>query len=151
MKRSIVTVVLLSLVLLLFSSAVAMADDREEAVKLTKEAVAYYNTNGLEKTLDAMNDPKGQFIKGNLYVIVYGMDGTMLANVLKQSLVGQNVLDVPDKNGKKFRREMVEKAKAGSGWVDYVSEHPKTKLPEEKTTYIEGVGDIFFGCGIYKK
>jgi signal transduction histidine kinase len=46
---------------------------------------------------------------------------------------------------------MVEKAKAGSGWVDYVSEHPKTKLPEEKTTYIEGVGDIFFGCGIYKK
>ncbi len=150
MKSVVVRVVLLSLVL--FCAVPAFADERADAVKLVKDAVAYLNANGLEKTLDALNDPKGPFIKGNLYVFSYDLNGVMMANYVKPALIGQNVLEVPDSRGKKFRKEIVERAKKeGSGWVDYVTDHPKTKLPEEKTTYFEKVGDLIFACGIYKK
>ncbi|HEY3307174.1 MAG TPA: cache domain-containing protein [Desulfuromonadaceae bacterium] len=132
--------------------AMAQADDKAEAVKMVKEAAAFHKANGLEKTLDVLNDPKGQFVKGDLYVFAYGFDGTMMANVVKPNLVGQNVLDVPDAVGKKFRREIVEKAKKDKlGWVDYKTIHPKTKQNEEKSSYCENAGDeIIICCGVYK-
>jgi len=99
-----------------------------------------------------LNDPKGQFVKGALYVFAYDLNGTMMANTAKPALVGQNVLDVPDADGKKFRREIIDIAqKNGSGWVDYKTLHPKTKAMEQKTTYFEKADDLVFACGIYKK
>lgn len=129
----------------------ASANEKETAVKLVKSAVAYINANGAEKALDVLNDPKGEFVKGELYVFAYDMAGIMMANSFKQSLIGQSVIDVPDSAGKKFRREIIELAKTkGSGWVDYKSQNPKTKQIEEKTTYFEKVGDLVLGCGVFK-
>ena len=129
----------------------ARADDKDTAVKLVKSAVAYIAANGAEKGLDILNDPKSEFVKGELYVFAYDLNGIMMANSFKQNLVGQNVLDVPDTAGKKYRREMVEVAKTkGSGWVDYQSQNPKTKKIEQKTTYIEMAGDLIICCGIFK-
>jgi cytochrome c len=146
------TLVKVLVLLATLSSASACFADGNEAVQLVKAAAAYYQANGMEKTLDALNDAKGQFVKGDLYVFAYDVEGNMLANSLKQSLVGQNVIDVPDSKGKKFRREIVERAKKGeSGWVDYVAQHPKTKEMELKTTYFEKAGDLVLGCGTYKK
>lgn len=152
MKKMIVTTVLLSLTLCLLGFATAYADDRADAVKLVKDVKTYLEVNGLEKTLDVLNDPKGQFMKGDLYVFSYDLNGFVLAVYFKPALIGQNVMEVPDAKGKKFRKEMIERAKTeGSGWVDYYGEHPKTKLLEEKTTYFERAGDVVLGCGIYKK
>jgi signal transduction histidine kinase len=133
------------------TTTLASADDKETAVKLVKSAVAYISANGVEKGLDILNDPKSEFVKGELYVFAYDTNGVMMANSFKQNLVGQNVLDVPDTAGKKYRREMVEVAKTkGSGWVDYQSQNPKTKKMEQKTTYIEKTGDLIICCGIFK-
>jgi signal transduction histidine kinase len=152
MKKTVSRVMLLLFSGMLLCSSFAFASEKEDAVSMVKAAAAFYNANGLEKALDALNDPKGQFVKGDLYVFAYDTTGTMMANSLKQSLVGQNVIDVPDSKGKKFRREIVERANKGeSGWVDYVSQHPKTKELENKTTYFEKAGDLVLGCGIYKK
>jgi cytochrome c len=67
-------------------------------------------------------------------------------------LVGQNMLDLPDNNGKKYRKEIATKAaKDGKGWTDYQYQNPKTKEIEEKTTYFEKVDDLIICCGVYKK
>lgn len=137
---------------LIVSVSVARADDKENAVKMVKEATAFYNANGLEKALDALNDPKGQFVKGALYVFAFDENGTLVANATAPDKVGQNLLDVPDSKGKKFRREIVELAKKdGSGWVDYTILNPKSKAEELKTSYVEKAGELILGCGIYKK
>ena len=137
---------------LIVSVSVARADDKDEAVKMVKDAVALYKANGLEKALDALNDPKGQFVKGSLYVFGYDLSGNLIANATAPEKIGQNVLDVPDSKGKKFRREIVERAKKeGSGWVDYTIINPKSKADEQKTSYFEMAGEIILGCGIYKK
>lgn len=134
-----------------FTNGPACADDKETAVKMVKAAVAYIAANGEEKGLDALNNPNGEFVKGELYVFAYDMNGVLLANSFRQNLLGQNLLDVPDSSGKKFRREIIELAKTkGSGWVDYSYQNPKTKQLEQKTTYLEKVGDLVVCCGVFK-
>ena len=135
----------------LLCAAMAHADDRGDAVKLVKDAVLYLNANGMEKAMDAINDPKGPFVKQNLYVFALDLNGVSLANSANPGVIGQNILDVPDATGKKFRREFMALAqKEGSGWVDYKFLNPKTKAIEDKTSYIEKAGDMVLGCGIYK-
>jgi signal transduction histidine kinase len=148
-KYSFLLVFILAISLLVTGSA--RADDKETAVKMVKAAVAYIAANGEDKGLDALNNPNGEFVKGDLYVFAYDLSGIMLANSFKQSLIGQNVIDVPDAAGKKFRREIIELAKSkGSGWVDYQSQNPKTKQVEQKTTYFEKSGELVLGCGVFK-
>lgn len=137
--------------LLVFVASVH-ADDREDAVKMVKEAAALYKSGGLEKALDALNDPKGQFVKGALYVFAYDQSGVLIANATAPDKIGQNLMDVPDSRGRKFRREIVERAKKeNSGWVDYTIINPKTKVEELKTSYFELSGEMVLGCGIYKR
>lgn len=152
MKKVISTMMVLMISAILLCAAVAHADEKADAVKMVKDAVALYKAGGMEKTLDALNDPKGQFVKGALYAFAFDESGTLLANATAPDKIGQNLLDVPDSKGKKFRKAFIELAKKdGSGWVDYTIINPKTKLEELKTSYVEKAGDLIIGCGIYKK
>jgi cytochrome c len=138
--------------LTIFTAGLACADDKADAVKMVKEAVALYQASGMEKTLDAINDPKGRFTKGQLYAFAFDENGTLVANAVLSNKVGQNLLEVPDSKGKKFRKEFIEVAKRdGSGWVDYSLWNPKTNKEELKTSYVEKAGELVIGCGVYKK
>ena len=108
-------------------------------------------SQGKEKTLGEISKRQGQFDKGGLYVFAYDMTGTMLAHPINPKLVGKNLLEVPDNDGKLFRKEIIEKAKTkGSGWVDYTYLNPDTKKVEAKTTYLLKVNDVVLCCGAYK-
>ena len=127
------------------------ADSPEQATGLVKKAIAYYKANGLEKALDEFSNPKGQFKEGEVYIFAYDLTGTMLAHP-NPALVGHNLTDVADADGKLFRKESVTVANTqGSGWIDYKYQNPKTKLMERKTTYVEKADDIIICCGIFKK
>ena len=152
MKKIVSMVSLLMVSATFLCSSPAFAGEKDEAVANVKAAVAYYNANGLEKSLDAFNDIKGPFGKGERYIIAFTFDGTLVANAPKQNLVGQNLLEVPDAGGKKFRKEIITMAeKNSSGWVDYMTQNPTTKAMEQKSTYVERAGDLAIGCGIFKK
>jgi cytochrome c len=137
--------------LALSASSACFADSPEQAVGLVKKAVAYYKANGLEKALDEFSNPKGQFKEGEVYIFAYDLTGTMLAHP-NPALIGHNLTDVPDADGKMFRKEFVTVAMTkGSGWVDYKYQNPKTKVMERKTTYVEKADDLIICCGIFKK
>ena len=140
----------LTLLTAVFAS-VSFADDKEKAVALVKKAVAFYQANGEDKALDEFSKPVGQFVEGDLYIFVYDLKGTMLAHPNK-ALIGRNMIDMPDANGKMFRKDIIDIAKAkGSGWVDYKYTNPKTLEDEAKTTYFEKADELVICCGIYKK
>ena len=152
MKRNRLFIVILSGILaILFTAGATSADDSGKAVALVKKAVAFYKTNGIEKALDEFSNPKGQFSLGDLYVFVYDNKGTMLAHP-NNTLIGQNLIEVPDATGKLFRKDIIDTAASkGSGWVDYKYKNPKNKEIESKTTYFEKIEDLVICCGIYKK
>ncbi len=122
----------------------------DEAKAMVAKAEAYVKANGKEKALKAFNDPKGEFVKGELYVFAWDMNGTSIAHINPKQ-VGVNLLEVPDVDGKLFRKEAMEKAKK-DGWaiVDYKFKNPKTGKVEQKTSYVKKMDDFIIGCGTYK-
>jgi len=148
MKKLVLLV--FALVLTLSAYSTCFADSPDQAIGLVKKAVAFYKANGLEKALDEFSNPQGQFKVGEMYIFAYDLTGTMLAHP-NPALIGHNLTDVPDADGKFFRKEFVTVANSkGSGWIDYKYQNPKTKAMERKTTYVEKVDDIIICCGIFK-
>jgi cytochrome c len=123
----------------------------DEAKTMVEKAVLYFQANGKEKALKEFNNPKGEFVKGELYIVGMAMDGTVIAHPFSPKLVGINNIDVPDVDGKLFRKEIVETAKTkGSGWMDYKFKNPTTNKVEAKTSYFKKAGDSILVCGTYK-
>ena len=57
----------------------------------------------------------------------------ILANPVNPAMIGKDLVDVPDADGKLFRREILELAKKkGKGWVDYKFKNPASGKVEPR-------------------
>lgn len=147
MKR-ILLVILICLLSANFGFAASPAD---QAKAMVEEAVAFFNVNGKEKVLTEINNPKGKWVKGELYVFAYDLNGVVVAHPINPKLIGKNLIDVPDAAGKTFRKDIAEVAKTkGTGWVDYKYKNPSTNKIEDKSTFLKKAGDMIICCGTYK-
>jgi signal transduction histidine kinase len=84
---------------------------------------------------------------------VLSFNGEVLAHGTNKALIGKNMIEVKDVNGKYFTRETVEGAKGkGTGWNDYMFTNPVSKKVEPKSMYYERIPgfDGAIGVGIYK-
>jgi signal transduction histidine kinase len=150
MKKLAILISLVTLIMGLVVSAFASGSQADAKV-LVEKAVTFLKSNGKEKALTEFSKSKGTFDKGDLYVFAYDMNATIVAHPKNAKLIGKNLLEVPDTDGKLFRKEIVEVAKnKGSGWVDYKYMNPETKKVENKTTYVLRVEDTIVCCGAYK-
>ncbi len=123
----------------------------KEAQDLVTKAIAYYKAEGKDKAFAAINDPKGQFTKKDLYVYVADLNIVVFAHGANKALVGKNLYELKDSNGKPFAKEIADGAKSkGKGWVDYSWTNPTTKKIEAKSSYFQREGDLVFVCGFYK-
>lgn len=142
---------LLGTLVLSLAGGAHATDEKALAKTFVEDAAAFLGTAGKEKGLAELNRKDGKFVKGELYVFAYDLNGTMAAHPVNPKLVGKNLLEVPDVDGKLFRKEIVETAKkSGSGWVDYKYKNPTDGKIEAKTTYVKKAGDLVLCCGVYK-
>jgi len=152
MKKNILISIVIGLIGLFAFAVLSCTSGKDDAKVLVKKAVAYVKYQGKEKAIAEISKPRGIFDKGETYVFAYDLQGVMLAHPKNPALIGKNLYDVPDSEGKLFRKEIVEKAKSrGSGWVDYVYLNPETKEYEHKTTYCEKEDDLIICCGAYRE
>lgn len=147
-------VLLLIAQLLLVGAAFAQAHaSAAEAKALAEKAAAHIKAVGPEKACDDFSTKDGKWQDRDLYVFAIKFDGTTVAHGANKGLVGKNLLEMKDANGKLFLAEMLELAKTkGSGWIDYLWSNPQTKKVEPKSTYVLSVQgfDGYVGVGIYK-
>ena len=145
--------VVIAAVLCLFVAVSVSAQQRgtpAEAKKMVEEAIAYIKTNSQEKAFAEFNNSKGKFVDRDLYITVYDLNGTCLARGANPELLGKNLIDSKDPDGKFFIKERMELAKTkGSGWQDYKFTNPLSKKTEHKTFYFERYKDLVVGCGAY--
>jgi signal transduction histidine kinase len=137
------------ILLFALTPSVRGAGTPEEAKELVAEAIAFYKTNGREKALAEFSKPKGQFVKGDLYIFVYDPNGTIIAHGGDAKLVGQDFTNFQDPDGKYFAREFIKIGPEG-GWVDYKWMNYLTKTVEPKMAYVQRIDDVIIGCGAYK-
>ena len=99
--KKIVSLMVVMFMVASFGIAFA-ASSADEAKAMVEKAAAYVQANGREKAVTEFNNPKGQFVKGELYVFAWDLNGTNIANNPKQ--VGMNVLEFPTWTGSFSRR-----------------------------------------------
>jgi cytochrome c len=152
MKFPIKTVMLFAAALFICSAApAAEKGTSEEAIAMVKKAAAFIQANGKEKALAEFSNPNGQFRSGDLYITAFDFKGTQIAHGSNPKLIGKNLIDLKDADGKAFVKEIVDTGRnKGSGWVDYKWINPSTKGIDHKSTYVQKVDDMIIGCGIYK-
>lgn len=125
---------------------------RDEAEAMVKKAIEYLKANGQEKAFAEFSDPQGKFVDRDLYIAVYDMSGKCLAHGANQKMIGRDLIDNKDVDGKEFVKERVEMMKAQkSGWQDYKFRNPMTNQIEPKSMYLERYEDLIVGCGAYKQ
>ena len=121
-----------------------------EAEAMVKKAVAFYKKNGKEKALAEFMKNPGPFVDRDLYVTVYTLNADSLAHI-NPKMVGKNMMELRDGDGKYHIKERMEAAKKGtSGWQDFTFFNPVSKKIEPKRMYWEKHDDLVFACGAYK-
>ncbi len=133
-------------------AAQAVDATEKDAVALVEKGVAFVKAEGKDEMMKKINSKDPAFFQGELYLHMRdAKTAVMLAHPVNPALIGKDLIDVPDTNGKKYRREIVELAASkGKGWVDYTYKNPANGKIEPKTTYIVKTGDITLEAGIYK-
>jgi cytochrome c len=125
----------------------------KEAVAMVDKAVAHIRKVGRDKAFADFNNKSGPFTDRDLYVVVYDMKGKVLAHGANEKMIGRDVIELRDTDGKYFvkeRVEMMSKSPTAKGWQDYKFMNPVSKQIEPKQMYLQRHEDLIVGCGIYK-
>src|SRR5258706_2908465 len=124
-----------------------------EATAMVGKAIAHIKKVGRDKAFADFNNKQGAFTDRDLYVVVYDMKGKVLAHGANEKMIGKDVIDLRDNDGKYFVKERVEMMSKGpdaKGLQDYKFMNPVTRQIEPKQMYLRRYEDLIVGCGIYK-
>ena len=123
----------------------------EEATAMVKKGVSFIKANGKDKGHAEISSKDSQFKKDDLYLVVYGLDGTVRAHGANEKMIGKNLIELKDIDGKLFVKERVDLAQSkGTFWQDYKFTNPVSKKIEPKAMYCEKLDDAVVCGGIYK-
>mgnify|MGYP001270369231 FL=1 len=122
-----------------------------EATALVKKGISFVKANGKLKGYAEISNKSGQFVDRDLYLVVYGLDGTVHAHGANDKMIGKNLIDLKDIDGKEFVRERVQLARSkGTFWQEYKFTNPTNKKIEPKSMYCETMDDAVLCGGVYK-
>jgi signal transduction histidine kinase len=123
-----------------------------EAQAMVKKARQHMQKVGREQAYADFTGKKAPFVDRDLYVTVTSLSGPSLAHGLNPKMVGMDLSDYKDIDGKLYFRERFELAKAkGTFWQDFKFVDPLTKKVLPKSMYCELDNDVIVCTGIYKR
>jgi len=140
--------------ILVISIGVASAETgatKDKAVAMVKKAVAAIKADGPDKAYVVISDRSGPFVDRDLYIVVYGLDGVVLAHGADAKRIGTNQIGDKDPDGKAFVQERVElAAKEPSFWQSYKFMNPVTNQIAPKAMYCERLDETVVCGGVYQ-
>ena len=85
------------------------------------------------------------------YFFVYDLDGTVLMHSRQPELIGRNLWNLRDPLGRPTIQQLIARAKAGGGYVDYLWRKPSTSLTAPKLGYVIALErwNWMLGTGLY--
>ncbi len=124
---------------------------KDEAVAMVKKAVASIKSEGPDKAYAEIDKKGGPFTDRDLYIVVYQLDGKVLAHGANEKFIGKDMSDAQDVDGKLYVKERIDLAqKQASFWQDYKFVNPVTKKVEPKEMYCERLDQTAVCGDVYK-
>jgi cytochrome c len=150
--RSIALMLVAVLVATAHANAASEFGSKEEAVAMVKRVQAMFAEKGVDATFKAVDDKNDkEFHDRDLYAFIYDFNGVCVAHGARPALIGKNLLDIKDQDGKYLIQSMIEITKdGGTGWVDYKWPDPLTNKIEDKSAFVAKLGEGYWvGVGVY--
>jgi len=153
MKKSIV---LISIFAFIFSVSSYAKEKEQFATKKEAEAMVVKTVADLKanraKTLEEITAKDPRYVDRDLYAVVYDMSGKVLAHGANPKMVGKDLIDMKDPDGKEFVKERIALANSkGKFWQDYKFTDPVTRKLLPKEAYCEKFEDAIVCAGVYKR
>jgi len=142
--------ILMSLICYTAALQAAEYGTRDDAVAMVKRVQDKFKRDGPETTFRAINARR--WVDRDLFPWVYRLDdGTNMANALLPAVRGQRLIDLRDEDGKFIVREWIRIATTPpyQGWSDYRGPDPITRTVDQKSGWIERMGDYLVGVGVH--
>jgi uncharacterized protein len=148
----VASVGLLTFAAAVFAATVSQFGTREQAIAMVHRSQEMFKKLGPEGTFQAVRHKAPGTIDRDLYVYILDMNGVVMANgAIPTMTPGTNLYNVRDQNGKYFVREKLELCKANRpGWVDFRFLNPQTQTIDDKSSYVERMGDYCVAVGVYQ-
>jgi cytochrome c len=130
-----------------------LAGQGEDVHALIEQTLAMFKEKGQKATISAINDPKGPFRKGDIYVFAITMDNQLVGHH-DHTIRGIKFNDFRDANGLLLFRVFKDVVETkGSGWVEYVWAKPGADKPSRKRSFVTRVPgeDLYVGAGFYEE
>lgn len=104
------------------------------------------------KTLEEISAKDARYVDRDLYAVVYDLSGKVLAHGANNKMVGKDLIELKDPDGKEFVKERVELARSkGKFWQEYKFTDPETRKILPKEAYCEKADDAVVCAGVYKR
>jgi signal transduction histidine kinase len=133
-------------------AAAAELVTKPEAEAMVKKALKYLKTNGKDKTYVEIDKKDGQFVDRDLYLVIYGVDGIVRAHGANAKMIGKNLMEIKDIDGKAFIKERIDLAKKKTPfWQEYKFTNPVGGKIEPKAMYCVPEDDLVLCGGVYIK
>ncbi len=122
--------------------------DRRAVVDLVRKGFKYLEGHGVSQSVDEFTSKQNiDFRYGDLYLFVYDMTGKVIADGNNTDLIGTNQNELTDDNGVYYVQAIIEKAKSGGGWIDYIENN------SPRFVYVEpvqvGTNHLVIGSGLH--
>ncbi len=146
--KKVFCLVLTGMMVVFFTAAVSAQDKvakPADAKELLKKVIAYAKANGCEKTFQEINSGSEFKLYKNAFPAASTLAGISMAHSKVPALIGKNMLDIKDAEGKPFVRTSLEKRKkklSGVSLTEYKWMDTKTNKVETRTMIGDG-----FACG----
>ncbi len=83
------------------------------------DAVLYFENHSVEESLHKFISKDSSFLRGDLNIFVYTVDGICLADGLNLNKIWANDLEAKDENGVKVLERIIATAKTGGGFLKF--------------------------------
>jgi signal transduction histidine kinase len=124
---------------------------RGELITFVNEAKDFVLAEGKDKALQVFSDPKGNFSRGELYIVAMDANGTLLAHPYRPVNIGQNRFNETDPNDVAYARILQDLVERGGGFEYTVRPNPAhSNAMELKLNYVLKVDEgLYLQSGMY--
>lgn len=151
MKYPVVFVSMFAIICSASSYAKEEYATKKEAETMVSRTVSALKSNKA-RTLEEITSKDSKYVDRDLYAVVYDMSGKVLAHGANNKMVGKDLIDLKDPDGKEFVKERVELARSkGKFWQDYKFTDPITRKVLPKEAYCEKADELIVCAGVYKR
>lgn len=106
---------------------------REICIEVVKLGMEYLRSHTRDQAFEIFTRYSGPFVKGDVSLFVFNQEGDCFVYGDDHNMIWRNFKQFKDADGRRVIEIMLDKARKGGGWIEYISKH------QSKLSYVQSI------------